>query len=119
MHSAIPEETAIETHFYSAQNTDGTMDTQIEEYLQSVESNAAPVYEALLRGEIPKDSQARVDFSIFLALMYVRTPAMRRMYAEGYSQLLLGSSRERRYSVDGATDEVQEPTCSFWFFFLC
>jgi hypothetical protein len=86
--SAIPEETAVETHFYSVENPDGTMDTRIEEALASAESHASLVYEALLRKEIPKASQARADFSMFLALMYARTPAMRRMYAEGYSQLL-------------------------------
>jgi hypothetical protein len=47
-----------------------------------MESAAAPVYEALLRGKIPKGSQARADFATFLALMYVRTPAMRRMTGE-------------------------------------
>jgi hypothetical protein len=29
-----------------------------------------------------KNSQARIDFATFLALMYVRTPAMRRICAE-------------------------------------
>jgi Protein of unknown function (DUF4238) len=88
VHSAIPEETAIETHFYSMEKPDGTMDTRIEECLASIESNAAPVYEALLRGEIPKDSQVRSDFSAFLALMYFRTPVMRRMFAELYSRIV-------------------------------
>jgi hypothetical protein len=86
--SAIPEETALETHFYSIEKPDGTMDTRIEECLASVESSAAPVYEALLRGEIPKDSQARSNFSVFLALMYCRTPSMRRMAAEIYSRMI-------------------------------
>jgi len=59
------------------------MDTRIEEYLATIESAAAPTYEALLRAEIPsKGDQARADFATFLALMYVRTPAMRRMSGE-------------------------------------
>jgi hypothetical protein len=41
--SAIPEETAVQTHFYSAEKDDGSMDTRIEEFLSSVESLAAPV----------------------------------------------------------------------------
>ncbi len=80
--SATPENTAVETHFYSVKAADGTMDTRIEEYLSGVESSAAPVYEALLRGELPGDPQLRVYFSEFLATMYVRTPGMRRMHAE-------------------------------------
>jgi hypothetical protein len=36
-----------------------------------------------LRGEFPKDgSMERADFAVFLALMYARTTAMRRMSAE-------------------------------------
>ena len=84
--SAIPEQTAVETHFYSVKTADGTMDTRLEEHLASVESNAAPIYEALLRGELPTDPQKRVDFSTFIALMYSRTPAMRRMHAETVSR---------------------------------
>src|SRR4029077_4415693 len=79
---ATPENTAVQTHFYSVERDDGTMDTTIEDYLAEVESDAAPVYEGLLRGEIPDYSQPRADFGQFLGLMYVRTPAMRRMAAE-------------------------------------
>jgi hypothetical protein len=81
--SATPENTAVQTHFYSIEGDDGAMDTRVEDYLATVESNAAPVYEALLQTKIPpKGSQGRVDFATFLALMYLRTPAMRRMGAE-------------------------------------
>lgn len=43
--SATPENTAVETHFYSVERDDGTMDTQLEEFLSLVENNAAPVYD--------------------------------------------------------------------------
>ena len=80
---SIPEQTALEGHFYSFENEDGTMDTRIEEHLSRVETDAAPVYGALLAGNIPKlDTQPRLDFANFLALMCARTPAMRRMYGE-------------------------------------
>jgi len=84
--SATPENTAVQAHFYSAERADGTMDTTIEETFAKIEGAAAPVYEQLLSGEIPKDSQARVDFAVFVALMYARTPAMRRMAAEMYGR---------------------------------
>jgi hypothetical protein len=67
--SAAPENTAVEGHYYSAERPDGTMDTRLEEHLAKMESLAAPVYEALLRREIPKVSQGRADFATFLALM--------------------------------------------------
>lgn len=84
--SAVPEETAVETHFYSIEEPDGTMNTRIEDFLASVESKAAPVYESLLHNEMPTDPQKRADFADFLAFMYVRTPAMRRMSGEMYSR---------------------------------
>ena len=80
--SAIPEEIAVQTHFYSATKADGTIDTRFEKLLSEVEGRAAPVYENILKGVIPKDGRARRDFAQFLALMHVRTPAMRRVTAE-------------------------------------
>lgn len=81
--SSLPENTAVQAHFYSVEGDDGMMDTRLEEHLALMESKAAPVYDVLLNGRIPaKGTQARVDFATFLALMYVRTPAMRRMSAE-------------------------------------
>jgi len=80
--SAIPDETCVQTHFYSAERDDGTMDTRLEDFIAGVESRAAPVYEGLLKGTMPSDAQARFDFAQFLALMHTRTTAMRRMAAE-------------------------------------
>lgn len=80
--SAIPGETGVQIHFYSAERDDGTMDTRLEDFLAQVESRAAPVYEDLLNWRLPKDAQARINFAQFLALMYTRTTAMRRMAGE-------------------------------------
>ena len=80
--STIPEETATQTHFYSAERADGSMDPTVEVFLSEVEGRAAPVYEGLLRGTIPGESPPRMDFAQFLALMYTRTTAMRRIAAE-------------------------------------
>jgi hypothetical protein len=85
--SQIPEETGTVTHFYSVQKEDGTQDTRIEEMLSAIESRASSVYDRLLRGGIPKkDTQPRVYFAEFLAMMYVRTSGMRRMNAEIHSR---------------------------------
>ena len=81
--SATPENTAVERHFYSFEGADGTMDTRVEDYLASIENDAAPIHEGLLAGRIPPDdTQERADFSSFLAVMHVRTPAMRRIAGE-------------------------------------
>jgi hypothetical protein len=45
-------------------------------------SRAAPVYEGLLKGRLPQEPQARLDFAQFLTLMHTRTTAMRRMAGE-------------------------------------
>jgi hypothetical protein len=79
---AAVAETAVESHFYSGELNDGTKDTLIETHLAEIESKAAPVYERLLRGDIPDQSQGRMDFAHFLGLMFSRTRAMRRMAAE-------------------------------------
>jgi len=55
--SSITEETAKQTHFYSIEKPDGTMDTRIEEALSGFEGRAVPVYDALLRGDVPKPSK--------------------------------------------------------------
>lgn len=78
----IPEETGLESHFYSVESDDGTMDTRIEAMLSEAETRAAPVYGLLLKGETPGETQDRMNFAEFLALMYLRTPTMRRMNAE-------------------------------------
>ncbi len=80
--SAIPTETCVQTHFYSAERDDGTKDARLEEFLAKVEGGAAPVYEGLLRGRLPQNPQSRLDFAQFLALMHTRTTAMRRMAGE-------------------------------------
>jgi hypothetical protein len=84
--SAIPDETSVQTHFYSAERNDGTMDTRLEEFLSEVESRAAPIYEDLLTGRLPRDAQAHIDFAQFLALIYCRTTAMRRIAGEIHGQ---------------------------------
>jgi hypothetical protein len=82
LRSAVPQETATETHFYSAERADGSFDTTIETHLADVESKAAPVYKRLVSCLIPGYSQERADMAAFIALLYVRTPAMRREAGE-------------------------------------
>lgn len=86
--SAIPDETAVESYFYSFKDEQGILNNNVEETLSKIESSAAPIYDMLLNGTIPADPQQRMDFSHFLAVMHVRTPAMRRMVGKMLSQQL-------------------------------
>ena len=86
--AAVPVETAVETHFYSAQLADGSIDTRIEAHLGRIETAAAPVYMSLLSGNIPGQTQQRADFAHFLGLIYSRTAAMRRVAGELYGKML-------------------------------
>lgn len=83
--SATPQETGFSRHFYSIKRPDGSYDTTIEDNLAKIESAASPIYRNLLDGKIPS-GKAKMDFALFLASMYLRTPVMRRMFAEGLSQ---------------------------------
>jgi hypothetical protein len=80
--SAIPDETCKQTHFYSIERDDGTMDTQVEDFLSKVESRAAPVYQGLTAGKMPRTEEERGDFALFLGFLYCRTTAMRRISAQ-------------------------------------
>lgn len=80
--SRIPEETAVQKHFYSAGNSDGSTNYAIEKMLSRIESKASPIYDNLVAGTFPSGEQERADFSAFLAVSYVRTPSMRRMSGE-------------------------------------
>lgn len=86
--SATPENTAVEGYFYSGERTDGSMDLALENLISKIETAAAPTYDALLRGEIPGETEDRANFAHFLGLMYSRTRAMRRMAAETASRMM-------------------------------
>lgn len=85
--SAAPENTAVTSHFYSIQLPDGRTDSTVEDLLASAESVAASPYRDALLGHVPTGVMRR-DLAQFLALMYSRTPAMRRRAAEVRSNTL-------------------------------
>lgn len=87
MRSATPENTAVVGDFYSLEQPDGSINTEIEEALSKVESAAAEPYERLVAGAIPAGVQ-RGNFAMFLALMFVRTTAMRRIGGQMYGQFI-------------------------------
>jgi hypothetical protein len=78
--------------------------------LSLTESNATPIYEKLLLGEIPK-GEDRGKFAWFVGTMYARTPGMVRMFAEamgsglGMAAAMLTASRAK---FDEAIDKAEE-----------
>lgn len=78
---AKPCNTATQGNFYAIPKEDGTLDLTIESYLADIEEKAQSGYETLLMGGIPQ-GQARADFAGYIATQFVRTSAMRKMYAE-------------------------------------
>jgi len=75
------EDTACERHLYSITMDDGQHNTDIEDLISKIENIAAPLYERIIAGEV-LSGQERYNFSSFLAIMFVRTNAFRRLYAE-------------------------------------
>jgi len=106
--SAIPDETATQTHFYSVPDQDGTMDTRIETMLSEFESRAAPHYRALLSGNVPVE-QAKMEFAEFLGLMFSRTTAMRRMHAE-----ITGRGIQIQQYATALHDGLSLSSCERW-----
>ncbi|MFN0193787.1 MAG: DUF4238 domain-containing protein [Aestuariivirga sp.] len=84
--SAKPEQTAVETNFYSTTNEQGEYHDDLENWLAEVESNAAGLYPKVLKGEALEGDE-RAKFAVFLASLLGRSPAMVTAYAEmqGYA----------------------------------
>lgn len=112
---ARPEETAIETNFYSVIGEDGEYIDALEDWLAEVESLAAPLYPKVLKGEILTGDD-RVAFSLFIASLHVRSPAMVNAVAKSYGEMaqivtdFALSTRERfeqsMYKMDEENGEI-------------
>jgi hypothetical protein len=97
---AVPRETAFQRNFYTIEHEPGEYRDDLEGYLGLIESDAAPIYERLLLGEIPQ-GEDRGKFAWFIGTMYARTPGMIRMFAEvrgagvGAVAAMMTTSREK------------------------
>lgn len=88
--SSKPEQTAVESNFYSPADNEGNYNDSLETWLSQVESDGAALYPRVLRGD-PLEGNERQRFAVFLASLFGRSPAMITAYAEmqGYSAQLL------------------------------
>jgi hypothetical protein len=105
-----PRETGVWRNFYAVEREPGLYFDDLEGCLSAVESDATPIYEKLLLGEIPR-GRDRGIFAWFIGTMYARTPGMIRMCAEakgsrlGMQIAMLTTSREKFKEV---MDEAEE-----------
>ena len=82
----VPEATATETNFYSVKSESGEYDDSIEDWLSKIESDAAPLYPKLLRGDALVGDE-RAKFALFIASTYTRSPAMVNAVASAHGDL--------------------------------
>jgi hypothetical protein len=109
---AVPGETGVQRNFYTVEQEPGQYQDDLEGCLSLVESDATPIYEKLLVGEIPR-GEDRGKFAWFIGTMYARTPGMIRTFAEamgtgvGMVAAMLTASREKFDKViDGTEQEL-------------
>ena len=85
--SRRPEDTAVESNFYSPVGEEGERFDDIESALATIEGNASPLWEELLAGKVMK-GKARESMAIFLAAQFLRSPTMVGAAAEAMGFML-------------------------------
>lgn len=75
--SQPPKNTAVIGHFYAFHNTAGELDYGLETFFSQIEGNAKPVIEKLEQGSTI-EAQERIDFGLFLAVLFNRVPKFER-----------------------------------------
>lgn len=125
----VPEATATETNFYSVKSENGEYDDAIEDWLSKVESDAAPLYPKLLRGNALVGDE-RSKFALFIASTYTRSPAMVNAVALAHGDLaqiassIMAPDRnalekmldaaEEAAGAEKASSEVREKLFKIW-----
>uniref|UniRef100_UPI0035CC2FFD DUF4238 domain-containing protein n=1 Tax=uncultured Sphingomonas sp. TaxID=158754 RepID=UPI0035CC2FFD len=94
------ENTGAQTNFYSMPDGKGGHIDWLDDALTAIENRAVAGYEALASGRIPT-GQHRADFAMFVATMFVRSPAIinatasgHALYADIISQRMVSSKGE-------------------------
>ena len=108
--NSIPKETAIESNLYSGLNEQGKYIDAIEKLLEGIEDKAAAIYPKVMRNEIIT-GQERADFSMFIATLYTRSPAMMNTYAEmtGYmAQHITSATMSNRTHFESSINEYDQ-----------
>lgn len=90
------DDASVRRDYYSHVNEDGLRDTEfIENFISDIESEVAPVFEKIITSSDPTDNltdQERLNFSYFVSLSWLRSPANRRQTAEFLGALIKSTS---------------------------
>jgi hypothetical protein len=98
---SFPEDTGLEKNIYSPEIADGKRFDHIEAYLSDVESAAAPIVQKLLRLEELSDNE-KGDMALFLASMFVRSPAQIRQFARAFGEVAnWATERQADFEIKG------------------
>ncbi len=89
-----PEKTAYETNIYTPIGEDGARIESVEDTLAKIESRAAEIYLDLLAFRKLSDV-AKLDFAVFIATMFARSPAQLRQFAQFTGQMTLWASKHQ------------------------
>jgi len=105
-----PDNTAFETNIYSPEVEDGERFDEIEKVLSKIEGVAAPLLKRLLNCEKLSDSE-KADMALFMASMFVRSPAQIRQFANhmgGMASLMTSVHAERVLNEKQAKGEKSD-----------
>ncbi len=97
---------AVRRDYYSHVNPDGLRDTEfVENFLADIEGHTAPVFKKILAGE-ELSNEEWMTFAYFVALSWLRSPAVRRQTAE-----LLGGMIKTMAVANAADPEHFRSSC--------
>ncbi|MBY5518300.1 DUF4238 domain-containing protein [Rhizobium leguminosarum] len=105
-----PEKTAYETNIYTPIGEDGARIDLVEDTLAKIESRAAEIYSDLLTFKRLSD-MAKLDFAVFIATMFARSPAQLRQFAQFTGQMTLLASKhemERDFRFKEQSNSLSE-----------
>ena len=87
---------SVKRDYYSHVNEDGLRDTEfIENFISNIESEVAPVFKKIIAASDLTDNltdEERLNFSYFVSLSWLRSPANRRQTAEFLGALVKSTS---------------------------
>jgi Protein of unknown function (DUF4238) len=109
-----PEETAVETNFYSPVGAGGERYDEAERLLGMIESGAAPLWDAVSEGKVLM-GEDRDKIALFLAAQYLRSPSAVHAGAKavasfGYhtAQFIAANKEAHEQSVDSYEADTGE-----------
>jgi len=106
--SSIPKETGFSKYYYGIRKEDGGIDNSIEDNFSEIESRSSLIYQKLINENLNLLPEEKAQFSIFLALMKFRSPAARRIYADGYSKFIQIHAYAKTVNEDSFNEYMRE-----------